>query len=356
MPVGVIVIDRSYHIHTLNGAARRLLGLREGAIEQDFLHSVRGIPYQEMRAAIDAVFRERSTVTLTEVELEMNAGGNGRFVNLSIVPMQFESNIPEYAALSVTDVTEQVKVRNQLQNVHTEQTQLMNELTSTNKRLSDVNKELTDTNEELQVSNEELVLTHEELQASSEEFETTSEELQATNEELETNNEELQATNEELETTNDELRARTSELQELTTILDGERFRLSEMVEAAPFYILVLRGPALLINAYNPRYTHLLEGRPVQGHPIEEVMDIFWEKEAARKIIGLIREVYRLESPRTIPLRLAFTQLSHDEKDPPIHNFVYTFVPSHDAAGRVDGVIVYAIDETEQRQIEDSRA
>ncbi len=353
MPIGVIVIDRSYHIHTINSAARRLLGLRETA-EHDFLHAVRGIPYQQIRSAIDAVFREHNTITLTEVELEVYSGGNGRFVNLSIAPMQFESNIPDYAALSVTDVTEQIQVRNQLQTVHAEQTQLMNELSSANKRLSDLNKELTDTNEELQVSNEELVLTQEELQASIEEFETTNEELQATNEELETNNEELQATNEELETTNDELRARTGELQELMNVLERERLRLAEMVESAPFYILVLRGPVLLIDAYNPRYTRFLEGRTIHGHPLEEVMDAFWEVPVALKIISLIREVYRLETARIVPLHFAFPQLASDEKKPPTHNFVYTFVPSHDASGRVDGVIVYAIDETEQPQIEDT--
>ncbi len=47
LPVGVVVIDRSYRILTANGAARRLLGLRDVALEQDFLHAVRGIPYQD---------------------------------------------------------------------------------------------------------------------------------------------------------------------------------------------------------------------------------------------------------------------------------------------------------------------
>jgi two-component system CheB/CheR fusion protein len=351
-PIGVIVIDRSYRIHKINSAARRLLGLREAAAEQDFLHAVRGIPYQEIRDAIDSVFREHTAITLTEVELDINAGGNGRFVNLSIAPMQFETNTPDFAALSVTDVTEQVQIRNQLQTAHAEQTQLMNELSSANKRLSDLNKELTDTNEELQVSNEELVLTHEELQASIEEFETTNEELQATNEELETNNEELQATNEELETTNDELRARTSELQEIMSVLEGERLRLSEMVKSAPFYILVLRGPALLIDAYNPRYTRFLEGRSVHGQPLEEVMEIFWEDSVALKIISLIREVYRLETTRSFPLQLTFPQSSEGTKKSMAHRFIYTFVPSHDSSGRVDEVIVYAIDETEQQETE----
>jgi two-component system CheB/CheR fusion protein len=349
LPIGIVVIDHSYHILTANGAARRMLGLRDVAIEQDFLHAVRGVPYHETRAAIDAVFRERMFVTLPEVELETTSGGNGHFVSLSISLLQLEPGLPDLAAISVTDVNEQVQIRRQLESVQTEQMQLMQELGTANKRLSDMNKELMDANEELQVANEELVLTHEELQASIEEFETTNEELQATNEELETNNEELQATNEELETTNEELRARSSELQEMTAILENERVRLAEMVELAPFYILVLRGPSLIVEAYNPRYTNLLEEREVLGRPLEEVIDLLWKPDAEFPLLRFAREVYIQDAPKTIPRIHTFEPEAQD-----IHAgqregyFSYTIIPSHNASGRVNGVIIYTADETEQ--------
>jgi two-component system CheB/CheR fusion protein len=228
----------------------------------------------------------------------------------------------------------------------------MNELSTANKRLNEMNKELVDANEELQVSNEELVLTHEELQASIEEFETTNEELQATNEELETNNEELQATNEELETTNDELRARTSELQELASILESERRRLAQMVELAPVYILVLRGPTLIVEAYNPRYARLLDARTVQGRPLDEVLDLFWE--SGVEIVHRARDAYRLDKVLTTPRMLthlpAYTPTGHDPQgEQQEYYFTYTIVPSHDANNKVDGVIIYTLDETEQR-------
>ncbi len=252
LPIGVVVIDRTYHVLSANHAARRLLGLRDTTSKQDFLHAVRGIPYLAVRTAIDAVFRERNTITLPEIGFDNALDGNGRFVSLSIALMHMDTNSQDLAAISVSDVTEQVHIRRQLESVQSEQTQLMNEISTVNKRLNDVNKELLDANEELQVANEELMLTQEELQATIEEFETTNEELQATNEELETSNEELQATNEELETTNDELRARTNELQELANMIESERTRLGEMVELAPFYILVLRGPNLVVEALSP--------------------------------------------------------------------------------------------------------
>ena len=345
LPLGVAVIDRSYHVLTANGAAQRLLGLRDVGNEQDFLHAVRGIPYSQVRDAIDTVFRERITVTLPEVELAISAGGSGSCVALSMALMQTDTGTPDLAAISVTDVTEQVQTRRQLEAVQAEQAQLMKELSAANRRLNDVNKELLDANEELQVANEELVLTHEELQASIEEFETTNEELQATNEELETNNEELQATNEELETTNDELRARTGELQELTALLESERVRLAEMVELAPYYILVLRGPSLIIEAFNPRYARLLEGRLVQGRPFDEVFEVFWESGLA--IVRLAREAYAQDAVRTTPRTL--THVPKGQSGFVENYFVYTIVPTHDANGKVSGVIIYAVDETAQR-------
>ncbi|MDQ2885088.1 MAG: PAS domain-containing protein [Chloroflexota bacterium] len=335
LPIGIVVIDHSYHILTANGAARRMLGLRDVATEQDFLHAVRGVPYHEARSAIDAVFRERTFVTLLEVELETTSGGNGRFVSLSISLLQLEPGLPDLAAMSVTDVNEQVQIRRQLENVQVEQTQLKQELGTANKRLSDMNKELMDANEELQVANEELVLTHEELQASIEEFETT--------------NEELQTTNEELQTTNEELRARNSELQEMTSILENEKVRLAEMVELAPFYILVLRGPSLIVEAYNPRYTKLLAEREVLGHPLEEVIDLLWEPEAEFPLLRFAREVYIQDTPKTIPSIHTFEPESQRIYEGQQEGyFSYTIVPSHTTSGRVNGVIIYTTNETEQ--------
>jgi chemotaxis methyl-accepting protein methylase/signal transduction histidine kinase len=353
LPTGVVVIDRSYHIILANGTARRLLGLRDPGSEQDFLHAVRGIPYTTVRNAIDSVYRERSAVTLPEVELDISVGGNGHFISLSIALMQMDSAVPDMAAISVADVTEQVQIRKQLEAIQVEQTQLMSELSAANKRLNDMNKELLDANEELQVANEELMLTHEELQATIEEFETTNEELQATNEELETNNEELQTTNEELEMTNDELRARTAELQELTNVLESERVQLYEMVELAPIYITVLRGPQLAVEAFNPHYVRPHQGRVVQGRPLEEVHELLWE--GSSQLLYLAREVYQQDSARTT--RRMRAQLPQAEAGAEEHYFIYTLVPSHDAQGKVSGVIIYAVDQTTQQaqEVEEER-
>ncbi|HEY0738931.1 MAG TPA: CheR family methyltransferase [Herpetosiphonaceae bacterium] len=345
LPTGVVVIDRVYHVLTLNTAARKLLGLRDIGSEQDFLHSVRGIPYAEVRSAIDSVFRERSPVTLPEVLLESALGGTGHYLCLTIVPMQADVSTADLVAISVTDVTEQIQNRQRLETAQAEQAQLLTELGAANKRLNEMNKELLDANEELQVANEEMMLTYEELQATNEEFEATNEELQATNEELETNNEELQATNEELQTTNDELRARTIDLQELATMLESDRGRFAEMVELAPFHIIVLRGPQLLVEAFNPSYARLLESHELRGRPLVEVAHYFWQSNVA--LVDLAREVYHENTPRTSQrMQIAVPNAQGASIN---RYFVYMLVPTHDNIGNVDGVAIYATDVTEQR-------
>ena len=353
IPVGVAVIDRSYQIVTINGAARRILEIREVAHEQDFLHTARALPYQQVRTAIDTVFRERTTATLPEIEINLLTSGETRYVSLMVMPAQIEFGGLDAAVISVSDITEQVQARQRLETVRDEQVRLVHDLDTSNRRLSEMNKEFVDANEELQAANEELVLTQEELQATNEEFEATNEELQATNEELETNNEELQATNEELETTNEELTARTGELQELTHILEGERQRLSEVIQLAPFYIMVVRGSGLLVESFNPRYAPLLEGRQILGQPLEDVLEFFWKD--GKEIVDLAREVYHEDVIRTSAKTLTF--MPDVQGQPAEAYFVYTIVPSH-LAGSVDAVIIYTTDVTEvrAREVEAERA
>src|SRR5262249_33350548 len=57
--VGAIMIDSTYRILTMNSTARRVLAVRDAGNDQDFLHTVRDLPYGEVRNAIDRVFRER---------------------------------------------------------------------------------------------------------------------------------------------------------------------------------------------------------------------------------------------------------------------------------------------------------
>lgn len=320
----VVIIDRHYRILTINTAARRLLGVREIVPDLDFLHTVRGMPYQEVRHAIDNCFREHATTTLTEIQLDGLSEGSGRYVSFTFMAIQAEPAGPELAAITALDVTEQVQFKKRLKAVKEEHAALVNELGSANKRFSTMNKELQDANEELQSANEELMLTQEELQATNEEFEATNEELQATNEELETNNEELQAMNEELQTTNDELTARTVELQELTKQIRLEQLQLSVLLERFPHYVMVLNSDDLTIHALNPAYKQLLGNRDLEGLPMTE---IFGGKDVDELIRVLKRAVRESQPLITGPI------LASVDSETKGTEFVHTVVPIVDGSG-----------------------
>ena len=333
--VAIVIIDRLYRIMTINAAARRLLGIRDIAYDQDFLHTVRGLPYQEVRGAIDTAFREHSTITVQELEMDQNLEGTGRYINLTIMNMQVEHRAPELAVITAMDITEQVQIKKRLEAVQREQAELVGELSAANKRFSAMNKELQDANEELQAANEELMLTQEELQATNEEFEATNEELQATNEELETNNEELQATNEELQTTNDELTARTVEWQELIKQHHTEQLQLSQLLGRFPDYLMVLSAEDLTIQRINPAYQQTLGTRNVTGLPISEV---FSGRDLEHLIKELKRAVREAQTVRTQPIK-AFIGNSetHDGE------MVHTAVPIQNETGEnVNRLFLYS--------------
>ncbi|HVF98588.1 MAG TPA: PAS domain-containing protein, partial [Chloroflexia bacterium] len=302
-----------------------------------FLHTVRGLPYSEVRAAIDTAFRERAAVLLPEVELEQGGGATGRYVALTMVPVEAEHDAPELQVISVEDVTDTVELRRNMAATQTELRELLGEMQNSNRRLSNMNKDLQDANEELQAANEEFMLTQEELQATNEEFETTNEELQATNEELETNNEELQATNEELETTNEDLHARTEDVLQLGRSLTTQRKQLLEMVEHAPFYILVLRELNLRIGAFSPSCARMFGGQEVLGMNFEDVLDL--SVPGMKALVELVHGVYREGRPHSVAN--VHTRLLDEETGAQAHYFTYTAVPLHDATGNVDGVVIY---------------
>jgi len=346
LPIGVIIIDRSYRLITANLIAQRLLGIHEIGDGQDFLHAAHGIPYEEVRTAIDTAFRDRKTMTLSEFELGTQNAGSGNFIALTVMPMKLDADMPDVAAISVSDVTPQVEIRRRLASMQTEHAQLLQERSTVNQHLNEVNEKLLEANERLQVSNDDLIVSHEELQSTLEEFETTNEELQASTEEMETTNEELQASNEELQTTNDEVTARTLELQKLTELLTDERARLAEMVELAPFYILVLHGSDLRVQAFNPQFGQLMNASQLLGQPLSDVAELFHI--AGNSLTSLAYQVYQQDTALTTGHLLIRLQGALSESAE--RYFVFTLKPSHKATGEIDGVVIYAEDVTEQRR------
>lgn len=247
LPVGVVVVDRRYDVQAINAAARRLLSIRGAAIGEDLLHAVHGIPYDEVRDAIDASFRDVGISVSGELSVEDATSGETRYLQLACHPQRGAEGkgLAESVAMVINDVTDIGRERRELterlretkseldrlgQDAEAERARWEEQslrLVEANRRLEEANGELNTINVEMQTSYEDALLATEEAQATTEEIETLNEEMQATNEELETLNEELQATIEELNTTNDDLQARTAELQDLARVREEER-RASE--------------------------------------------------------------------------------------------------------------------------------
>jgi two-component system, chemotaxis family, CheB/CheR fusion protein len=342
--VGIVVIDRGYRILTINSAARRLLGIRDATTNADFLHSIRGLPYRQVREAVDAVIRDNSVASVPPLLLDPASGGEGRHVRMSFAALQTDAG--PFVGVTVSDATELVDTQKRLGALQTEQKQLLEEQGASHRRLQELNKGLQDTNEELQATNEELMLAQEELQASNEEFEATNEELQATNEELETSNEELQATNEELVATNEELTSRTSELQELTRILSGERVRLANIADMAPFYIVVLRGKEMQVESVNPSKGRLFGGISAMGRRFEDVAKAAALPDLSRSVLEAIEHDHAWGSSRMMTL------VPEEDEHTVERAFIFTVVPSHGKDGRVEGAVLYAEDVTERTALE----
>jgi two-component system CheB/CheR fusion protein len=196
LPIGLVVIDRAYQVLTANGIARRWLGMRTTPDEVDFFHIIPSLPSNTVRNALETAFREQETITLPEVELDVLAGGQVRFVSLAIAPIYLDTPLTELAVISLLDVTQQVQTRLYVESLQAEQVQLVNELGAANTRLREVQKARLDAQQALHSTNEELALRQQKLQ-----------EVEMNNEELRTRLEQLEATSEELKIMNEDLRA-----------------------------------------------------------------------------------------------------------------------------------------------------
>jgi two-component system CheB/CheR fusion protein len=197
-PVAQILVEANGILGAANAQARSMFGLGRpdiGRPLQDLELSYRPV---ELRAGIEQAHEDRRPVSLGHVQWTTQSGI--RQLEVEITPILDAQRKVVGSAVTFTDVTQQLQLREQIEHAR---------------------RELETAYEELQSTVEELETTNEELQSTNEELETTNEELQSTNEELETMNEELQSTNEELETMNDELRERSSELDDVNASLEA---------------------------------------------------------------------------------------------------------------------------------------
>jgi two-component system CheB/CheR fusion protein len=289
LTVGIVTVDRNYHLQSINVAARRLLGIRSATLGEDLIHRVTAPLSTELRAVIDSALQ--GSVASTTIRVPRDVIEGRRDIAITCSPLRSsDPALPiEAALIEVTLVTPLVQRQRELEAGRDQA------LTAGEGMRADLEaavaevRELRLANEVMAAEqgrlfseNEQLQLATEEAQAATEEIETLNEELQATNEELETLNEELQATVEELTTTNDEMHAKSAELEALSVSLqeqhragEVERNRLGAILANMGDAVLVLdaQGKIVLTNAaYDRLFGGTIDFVPEndQGQPLPD--------------------------------------------------------------------------------------
>jgi two-component system, chemotaxis family, CheB/CheR fusion protein len=176
-PMAKLVVDADGTVAQVNERARSLFGIGDrdlGRPLQDLELSYRPV---ELRSHLEEAYAKRRSVVV-RAERGAADGTLQRFV-VHFTPLFGGGDVRLGAVVSYEDVTEILRLQ-----------------------------------DDLRLSNQHLETTNEELQSTNEELETTNEELQSTNEELETMNAELQSTNEELDSINRQLQERTQSLED----------------------------------------------------------------------------------------------------------------------------------------------
>jgi PAS domain S-box-containing protein len=189
--------------------------------------------------------------------------------------------------------------------------------------------------QQVQELNEELAAINEELRASNDEFLTANTALALAQQELHALNQELEA----------RVAARTREAQEAHAKTERQRRRLEHLFMAAPAAICILTGPELVFELVNPGYQALFPGRALLGRPIARALPEI----ANHAVYHTIRRV--LETGTTYEAPGLLIPIARPE-DGALEDRYFNYVQQArlDEHGRIDGVLVFAFEVTQQVQ------
>jgi PAS domain-containing protein len=227
-------------------------------------------------------------------------------------------------------------------------------LASTAQQLATANQQLAVVNEELDVSNEELLTSNEDLRVANERLLGVNHQLQVYNAEISRQAEDLRRSEQAVRRLNNDLTLTNAGL--LDTITDSlqatefaradaeaQRQRLHRLVTEAPAMIAVLTGPNHVVELANNNFRALFGHRELVGLPYRQAVPEL----AGQPFFDQLDEVYRTGETHTktnVPVTLDRTHSGHLE-----HLFItYIFQATRDELGRIDGLLLFAYEVTEQ--------
>lgn len=171
--------------------------------------------------------------------------------------------------------------------------------------------------------------------------------LAAANQALHTSNAELLANQEEVLLVQEQLEGhvaeRTAQFEAARAEAEHQRARLEQLFMQAPAAICILGGPTLVYELVNPGYQALFPGRELLGKPILAALPEI----ADNLVYTTFRRVYETGQPHEeqallIPLARLTDGVLEDRY------FKYVQQARYNAAGQIDGVLVFAFEVTEQ--------
>ena len=193
----------------------------------------------------------------------------------------------------------------------------------------------------------EQVLARRQVQNLNEELAATNEELTAANEEFLTSNAALAEAQQQLQSLNQELEARvagrTQDLHHAQAETEQQRQRLARLFEQAPAAICILSGPELVYELVNPGYQALFPGRRLAGLPLLTALPELTDT----PVWHTLRRVYETGETHEEP-EILIPVAPH--AGGPLADFYFHYIQQarYDERGRVDGVVVFALDITAQ--------
>ncbi len=147
-----IVVDERGHLVLANAEARRLFGLGNGDVGrvlQDLELSYRPV---ELRSPLEEAYATRSPVLLKDVDWR-GAGGQGRKLEIHVVPLLDPKASILGASVSFHDRTQSHQLQLTLERTHRELETAYEELQSTNEELRTLNDQLQQSSDELNLIN-----------------------------------------------------------------------------------------------------------------------------------------------------------------------------------------------------------
>ncbi len=267
----------------------------EQIVGRPLLEGVPELRGQGFDALIAEVARTRVPFVGTEVAADLRQA-NGRveshYFNFVYQPL-YGTNGALLGVLDIAiDVTAEVTARQQVQHL---------------------NAQLADANEELQVANEEL---------------------QANNTELLHVQQGLQQLTQELET----------RVQQRTQQATQQAARLSRLIQEAPAAIALLGGPQLVFELLNDDYQALFPDRQLLGLPVLEAVPELTNTVLAEVLQSVYRTGVTFEGQEfPIPFAGPDGQLEN-------RYFDFIYQARYDAAGAIDGLVIFGFDVTERVQ------